>query len=200
MMPTWTSSASRANSPPRCSRTTDRPAFLTSRVLAAHGRYDEVVDVIAALAESLTVGDSLDPATQVGPLVSRRQRDRVEGYIAKGFAEGARLVVGGGRPARQDTGWFVEPTVFADVDNSHTIAREEIFGPVVTITPYSDDDDAVRIANDSEYGLAATIWTESAERGTNMAKRVSARAPSGSTTTSLTSIHPHRWSRRADSE
>ena len=105
--------------------------------------------------------------------MSRRQRDRVEGYIAKGLAEGARLVVGGGRPARQDTGWFVEPTVFADVDNSHTIAREEIFGPVVTITPYSDDDDAVRIANDSEYGLAATIWTESAERGTNMAKRVS---------------------------
>ena len=148
--------------------------FLTSRVLAPHGRYDEVVDVIAALAESLTVGDPLDPATQVGPLVSRRQRDRVEGYIAKGLAEGARLVVGGGRPARLDTGWFVEPTVFADVDNSHTIAREEIFGPVVTITRYSDDDDAVRIANDSEYGLAATIWTESAERGTNMAKRVSA--------------------------
>ena len=85
--------------------------FLTSRVLAPHGRYDEVVDVIAALAESIKVGDSLDPATQVGPLVSRRQRDRVEGYIAKGLAEGARLVVGGGRPARLDTGWFVEPTV-----------------------------------------------------------------------------------------
>ena len=116
-------------------------------------------------------GDPLDPATQVGPLVSRRQRDRVEGYIAKGLAEGARLVVGGGRP-RPDTGWFVEPTVFADVDNSHTIAREEIFGPVVTITPTSDDDDAVRIANDSEYGLAATIWTESAERGVSVARRV----------------------------
>jgi aldehyde dehydrogenase (NAD+) len=145
--------------------------FLTSRVLAPRSRYDEVVGVIAALAESLTVGHSLDPATQVGPLVNRRQRDRVEGYIAKGVAEGARLVVGGGRP-RQRTGWFVEPTVFADVDNSHTIAREEIFGPVVTITPYGDDDDAVRIANDSEYGLAGTIWTESAQRGLVMARRL----------------------------
>ena len=144
--------------------------FLTSRVLAPRSRYDEVVGVIAALAESLTVGHSLDPATQVGPLVSRRQRDRVEGYIEKGVAEGARLVVGGGRP-RQRTGWFVEPTVFADVDNSHTIAREEIFGPVV-ITPYGDDDDAVRIANDSEYGLAGTIWTESAQRGLVMARRL----------------------------
>jgi aldehyde dehydrogenase (NAD+) len=108
----------------------------------------------------------------VGPLVSERQRDRVEGYIAKGGAQGARLVVGGGRPAGEKTGWFVEPTVFADVDNSHTIAREEIFGPVVTITPYTDDDDAVRIANDSEYGLAGTVWTTDSERGLGVARRV----------------------------
>jgi acyl-CoA reductase-like NAD-dependent aldehyde dehydrogenase len=146
--------------------------FLSSRVLAPRSRYREVVDTVAELARSLTVGNSLDPATQVGPLVSRRQRDRVEGYIAQGRAEGARLVIGGGRPADQKTGWFVEPTVFADVDNSSTIAREEIFGPVVTITPYTDDEDAVRIANDSEYGLGGTVWTTDAERGLTIARRI----------------------------
>jgi aldehyde dehydrogenase (NAD+) len=131
--------------------------FLTSRVLAPRSRYDEVVEAVTALARSLTVGSSLDPDTKLGPLISERQRDRVEGYIAKGSEEGARLVTGGGRPVGQLKGWFVEPTVFADVDNSHTIARAEIFGPVMTITPY--DDDAVRLANDSGYGLAGTVWT-----------------------------------------
>src|SRR5262245_45020204 len=123
---------------------------LSTRVLAPRGRYAEVVDAIAALARSLTVGNSLDPAIQIGPLVSELQRSRVEGYIAHGIEQGARLVVGGGRPARQPTGWFVEPTVFADVDNSLVIAREEIFGPVVTITPYTDDEDAIRMADDSD--------------------------------------------------
>jgi aldehyde dehydrogenase (NAD+) len=146
--------------------------FLTSRVLAPRSRYDEVVDTVAGLARSLTVGNSLDPETQVGPLVSERQRDRVEGYIAKGKEQDARLVAGGGRPAGEQTGWFIEPTVFAEVDNSHTIAREEIFGPVVTITPYTDDDEAVRIANDSEYGLAGTVWTTDSERGLGVARRV----------------------------
>ena len=146
--------------------------FLSSRVLAPRSRYREVVETIAELAGSLTVGNSLDPATQVGPLVSERQRDRVEGYIAKGSQEGARLVVGGGRPGEQETGWFVEPTVFADVDNTSTIAREEIFGPVVTITPYTDDEDAVRIANDSEYGLGGTVWTTDTDRGLDVARRI----------------------------
>jgi acyl-CoA reductase-like NAD-dependent aldehyde dehydrogenase len=146
--------------------------FLSSRVLAPRSRYQEVVDTITELALSLTVGNSLDAATQVGPLVSRRQRDSVEGYIAKGREEGARLVAGGGRPAEQKTGWFVEPTVFADVENSSTIAREEIFGPVVTITPYSDDEDAIRIANDSEYGLGGTVWTTDAERGLAVARHI----------------------------
>jgi acyl-CoA reductase-like NAD-dependent aldehyde dehydrogenase len=146
--------------------------FLTSRVLAPRSRYAEVVDTVTDLARSLTVGNSLDPATTVGPLVSARQRDRVEGYIAKGRAEGARLVVGGGRPAGQRTGWFVEPTVSADVDNSHTIVREEIFGPVVTVTPYDGDDDAVRLANDSEYGLAGTVWTTDKDRGLAVARRI----------------------------
>jgi aldehyde dehydrogenase (NAD+) len=146
--------------------------FISSRVLAPRGRYDEVVDTIATLARSLRVGPSLDPDTQVGPLVSVRQRDRVESYIAKGLDQGDRLVAGGGRPAGLTTGWFVEPTVFADVDNTHTLAREEIFGPVVTITPYTGDDEAVRLANDSEYGLAGTVWTTSAGRGRNVARRI----------------------------
>jgi aldehyde dehydrogenase (NAD+) len=146
--------------------------FLTGRVLAPRNRYDEVVETLAHLAGSLTVGNSLDPETQVGPLVSARQRDRVEAYIAKGIEEGARVVVGGGRPPHQKTGWFVEPTVFANVDNSHTIAREEIFGPVITITPYDGVDDAVRLANDSEYGLAGSIWTTDSERGLAVARRI----------------------------
>jgi acyl-CoA reductase-like NAD-dependent aldehyde dehydrogenase len=146
--------------------------FLTSRVLAPRSRYDAVVDTVANLARSLTVGNSLDPDTKVGPLVSSRQRDHVERYIAMGREEGARLVVGGGRPEGQQTGWFVEPTVFADVDNSHAIAREEIFGPVVTVTPYGDDDDAVRLANDSEYGLAGTVWTTDRARGLAVARRI----------------------------
>ena len=148
--------------------------FVSSRVLAPRSRYDEIVDTIADLARSLVVGPSLDDATEIGPLVSERQRARVEDYIATGKAQGARLVVGGGRPADQEAGWFVEPTVFADVDNSHVIAREEIFGPVVTITPYADDDDAVRIANDCDYGLAGTIWTTDAQRGADVARRIEA--------------------------
>jgi acyl-CoA reductase-like NAD-dependent aldehyde dehydrogenase len=146
--------------------------FLTARVLAPRSRYAEVVDTIAGLARSLTVGDSLAPATRIGPLVSARQRDRVERYIAIGRDSGARLVTGGGRPAGEATGWFVEPTVFADVDNRDTIAREEIFGPVVTITGYDGDDEAVRLADDSEYGLAATVWTGDPDRGLAVARRL----------------------------
>jgi acyl-CoA reductase-like NAD-dependent aldehyde dehydrogenase len=146
--------------------------FLGTRVLAPRSRYAEVVEVFAALAGSLKVGDALDASTQIGPMASDRQRDRVEGYIAKGKAEGARVVVGGGRPAGQDRGWFVEPTIFADVDNNHTIAQEEIFGPVLSLIPYSDVDDAVRIANDSDFGLGGTVWTRDKERGLGVARRV----------------------------
>jgi acyl-CoA reductase-like NAD-dependent aldehyde dehydrogenase len=146
--------------------------FLGTRVLAPASRYDEVVDTFAALASSLTVGDALDPDTQIGPMASDRQRDRVEGYIAKGKSEGARLVTGGGRPASRDKGWFVEPTIFADVDNNHTIAQEEIFGPVLSLIKYTDDADAVRIANDSEFGLGGSVWTSDDARGLGVARRV----------------------------
>ena len=101
-----------------------------------------------------------------------RQRARVEGYIAKGLGDGGRLVTGGGRPSGQNKGWFVEPTVFADIDNKHAIAQEEIFGPVLSIIPFDDDDDAVRIANDSDYGLGGTVWTSDPDRGFEVARRV----------------------------
>src|SRR6202035_2311182 len=114
-----------------------------TRVLAPRSRYDEVLEVFSGLAGALVIGDSLDPATQIGPLASARQRERVEGYIEKGRAEGGRIVAGGGRPPEQDRGWFVQPTIFADVDNSDTIAREEIFGPVLAVIPYDGVDDAV---------------------------------------------------------
>lgn len=146
--------------------------FLGTRILAPRSRYHEVVGAFEALASSLTVGDALSEATQIGPMASERQRERVEGYIAKGLGDGARLVTGGGRPVALDTGWFVEPTVFADVDNAHAIAQEEIFGPVLSVIPYTDVDDAIAIANASDYGLGGTVWTADPERGMDVARRV----------------------------
>jgi acyl-CoA reductase-like NAD-dependent aldehyde dehydrogenase len=146
--------------------------WLGTRVLAPRKRYDDVLSTISGLVESLSIGDPLDPATQVGPLVSRRQRDRVESYIEKGKGEGGRITVGGGRPAHLDHGWFVQPTVFADVDRKATIAQEEIFGPVLAVIPYDDEDDAVAIANDTDYGLGGSVWTSDSDRGTEFARRV----------------------------
>ncbi|MBB3605982.1 acyl-CoA reductase-like NAD-dependent aldehyde dehydrogenase [Mycolicibacterium sp. BK556] len=145
--------------------------WLNTRVLAPRSRYGEIVDTITDLARSLTVGDPLDPATKIGPLVSSRQRDRVEGYIAKGKEEG-RLTTGGRRPAGLDQGWFVEPTVFADVDNNAIISREEIFGPVLSVIPYSDESEAIAIANDSIYGLGGTVWSSDTQRATDVARKV----------------------------
>lgn len=146
--------------------------WLGTRVLAPRSRYAQVVDTVTELARSLVVGDPLDPATQVGPLVSARQRERVESYIAKGLGEGARLTAGGGRPAGRGRGWFVEPTVFADVDNAHTIAQEEIFGPVLAVIPYSSEEEAVALANASDYGLGGSVWTSDPARGEALARRV----------------------------
>lgn len=144
--------------------------YLSTRILAPRHRYAEIVDTVTALAGGLRIGDALDPATQIGPMVSARQRDRVESYIAKGKAEGARITTGGGRP--DGRGFFVQPTVFADVDNDHTIAQEEIFGPVLSVIPYADEAEAIRIANDSDYGLGGTVWSADPARATAVARQV----------------------------
>ncbi len=143
-----------------------------TRVLAPRSRYDEVVEALAAAVGAQKVGDPADPEVEVGPLVAERQRERVEGYLEAGRKEGARVVTGGGRPSGLDGGWFVEPTVFADVTNTMTIAQEEIFGPVVSVIAYDDEADAVRIANESEYGLSGSVWTADRERGIAVAKGV----------------------------
>lgn len=146
--------------------------FLSTRILAPRSRYDDVVEAVAALAESLTVGDALDPATQIGPLATQAHRARVEQYIDLGRTEGGRVVAGGGRPQGLGDGWFVEPTVFADVDNSWRIAQDDIFGPILTITPYDDESDAIRTANDSHYGLAGTVWSQDRERANAVARQM----------------------------
>jgi aldehyde dehydrogenase (NAD+) len=143
-----------------------------TRILASRSRYDEVVEALTAAMSELKVGDPTDFDTAVGPLISERQRDRVEGYIAAGSDEGAKVTTGGGRPDGLDRGWYVEPTLFANVDNSMRIAQEEIFGPVLVAIPYEDQADAVRIANDSDYGLSGSVWTTDIDNGTDVARGV----------------------------
>jgi aldehyde dehydrogenase (NAD+) len=143
-----------------------------TRILAPRARYDDVVEAVAEAVKAQTVGDPADPTVAVGPLVAERQRDRVLGYIDKGKAEGATLTVGGGRPAGLEKGWFVEPTLFVDVDNRMTIAQEEIFGPVLAVIGYDGPEDAVRIANDSDYGLSGSVWTSDVEAGLDVARQV----------------------------
>jgi aldehyde dehydrogenase (NAD+) len=142
-----------------------------TRVLAHRDRYDDVVEALREAIGAFEIGDPADPSVYIGPLVTDVQRERVEGYIAKGRDEGARLVLGGGRPDR-DRGYFVEPTIFADVDNKMTIAQEEIFGPVVAVIPYGDEDEAVAIANDSNYGLSGSVWGPDVEHAKEVARRV----------------------------
>ncbi|WP_298165389.1 aldehyde dehydrogenase [Novosphingobium sp.] len=145
--------------------------YNATRILAPRSRYNDVVDGLAGFAGALKVGDALDPETHIGPMASAAHRDRVEGYIAIGKSE-ARLVAGGGRPKASNRGWFVEPTIFADVSNTDRIAREEIFGPVLSVIPYDGEDDAVRIANDSDFGLGGSVWSADSAHALNVARRV----------------------------
>jgi acyl-CoA reductase-like NAD-dependent aldehyde dehydrogenase len=140
-----------------------------TRIVVSRHRHDELLDALSATFAKVHVGDPFDPDTQMGPLASERQRDRVLGYIEQGMRDGATLATGGGRPADLERGWFVEPTVFGNVDNASTIAREEIFGPVLSVIPVDDERDAVRVANDTIYGLNASVFTADVERARSVA-------------------------------
>ncbi len=158
---------------PACIMNNGQACVAQTRILAPRERYAEVVDAFGAAFGALRVGDPMDPATAIGPLVAERQRARVLGYLEAGRKEGARVVMGGGRPKGLARGWFVEPTLFADVRNDMKIAREEIFGPVVAVIPYDGGDgEAVRIANDSDYGLSGSVWSADLERGLTAARAV----------------------------
>jgi geranial dehydrogenase len=146
--------------------------FASTRILAPRSRYSEIVDAVTSTAAGLKVGNALDATTQIGPMASLAHRERVEGYIQTGKSEG-RMTTGGSRPSDLDRGYFVQPTVFADVSNDARIAREEIFGPVLSIIPYDNDADAVKIANSSEFGLGGTIWSADEARALSVASRVS---------------------------
>jgi aldehyde dehydrogenase (NAD+) len=140
-----------------------------TRIVVTRKRHAELLDALAAAFSQVRVGDPFDAETQMGPLAMERQRDRVESYIAKGLAEGATLATGGGRPAHLERGWFIEPTVFGDVENSSTIAQEEIFGPVLSVIPAADEKNAVEIANDTIYGLNSSVFTNDVDRAREVA-------------------------------
>ena len=136
-------------------------------------RKAECEEALRKAVAAVKSGDPLDPQTDIGPMVSEKQWQRVQGYIHLGLQEGARLLTGGeGRPENSGKGWFVKPTLFTDVDNSMRIAREEIFGPVLSIIPYRDDDDAVAIANDTDYGLSALVLGADVQRAQRIAGRI----------------------------
>jgi acyl-CoA reductase-like NAD-dependent aldehyde dehydrogenase len=145
-----------------------------TRIVVTQQRHDEMVEALAENFAQVQVGDQFDAGSQIGPLAMQRQRDRVEGYIQKGVDEGATLAAGGGRPKHLERGWFVEPTVFGNVDNSSTIAQEEIFGPVLSVIPAKDEQDAVRIANDTIYGLNSSVFTPDVDRARKVAGQIRA--------------------------
>jgi aldehyde dehydrogenase (NAD+) len=147
---------------------------MLTRMLLPRSRYDEGIAIMEPGFRNVPYGDPTDPGNLQGPQISAVQRERVLGYIEKGKAEGARVVVGGGRPAHLEKGFYVEPTLFADVENSMTIAQEEIFGPVLVVVPYEDDDDAVRLANQNQYGLGVGVTSASEERAMAVARRIRA--------------------------
>ena len=148
-----------------------------TRILAPRSRHDEIVEAITAMAEGVTVGDPSAPDTFIGPLITAVQQRKVQGYIRSGLDQGAKLATGGAEPPQGEVyrqGFYVRPTVFGQVDNSMTIAQEEIFGPVLSVIPYLDEADAVRIANDSSFGLHGGVWSADAEHGVEVARQIRA--------------------------
>ena len=145
-----------------------------TRLLVPRARQAEALAIATQAAAALTLGDPMQPSTKLGPLISEPQRERVERYIAQGKAEGARLVAGGGRPPGFTRGYYIEPTIFGDVASRMTIAQEEIFGPVLSVLPYDDEAEAVRIANDTVYGLAGAVWSADPDRALRVARRIRA--------------------------
>jgi aldehyde dehydrogenase (NAD+) len=162
---------------------------LPTRIVAERSVYDEVVEKVVGALGRIRVGDPTNPKTGMGPLIREAQRERVERYVATGTSEGARVACGGGRPEGLDRGYFFEPTLLADVDSSMTVAQDEIFGPVGVAIPFDDENDAVRIANDTRYGLAAGIWHPDPVRAFSVAQRVQA----GTVTINGGGGGPHLW-------
>lgn len=147
---------------------------ITTRLVVPRAKYDEAVSIAAATMGGIKAGDPTDPGTICGPVISARQRDRIQGYLDSAIAEGGTFACGGGRPADRKVGFFIEPTVIAGLGNDARCAREEIFGPVLTVIPHDGDDDAVRIANDSPYGLSGTVFGADPDRAARAAARVRA--------------------------
>ena len=145
---------------------------ITTRLVVPRARYDEAVEAAASTMAGLKPGDPTDAGTICGPVISARQRDRIQGYLDSAIAEGGKFACGGGSPADRDTGFFIEPTVIAGLDNNAKVAREEIFGPVLTVIAHDGDDDAVRIANDSPYGLSGTVFSPDEARAAGVAARM----------------------------
>ena len=160
-------------------RLTGQVCASLTRIVVSQHRHDELVDALAGTFSQVVVGDPFAAETQMGPLAMSRQRDRVEGFIAKGIEEGAKLVTGGGRPEHLERGYFVEPTVFANVDNGSTIGQNEIFGPVLSVIPAANEAEAVRIANDTIYGLNSSVFTEDPERAYSVARSLRAGTVGG---------------------
>ena len=155
-----------------CSLHAGQACILHSRLLLPDSLHDDVVDRLVALARDVKVGDPTDPDVQMGPLISAAQRDRVQAHVDGAINDGAKLATGGGRPAGLDVGFYFEPTVLTGVDADSTIAQEEVFGPVLTVLRYRDADDAIAIANNSQYGLSGAVWGGDVDRAVGVARRI----------------------------